>query len=70
MPPTMMTASPQGRNDYTEHQDDIESPVTYCKIVRKNLKACKPPSTIQPDNAESTVASQRRITQSMTEAKQ
>ncbi len=44
--------------------------MTYHKIVRKNINAHKPPSTIQPDNAESTVAPQHCITQSMTAAKQ
>jgi hypothetical protein len=62
MPPTMMTATPRGSNDDTEHRDDFEPPMTYRKIVRKNVKAREPPSTIQPYNAEITVASQRCIT--------
>jgi hypothetical protein len=70
IPPTMMTATPQGSNDDTEHRDDFESPMTYRKIVRKNVKAHKTPSTIQPDNAESTVAQQCCIRRSMTATKQ
>ncbi len=70
MPPTMMTVTPRGSNDDTEHQDDFESLMTHHKIMRKNIKARKPPSTIQPDNAKSNTAPQHRITQSMTATKQ